>query len=111
MVNTDMAEDQEAETAAVSPESGISSASPLSWQVEDNIGGEDRSSSSPVLLQPGSYPRKNKKKVGHFKNIFPHVGGISTGYYFNVVICSLVRNFLPLGRGAIFVQAAFGLKI
>ena len=64
LIGTELAEDEEADTSAVSPESGISSASPLSWQVEDGMNGEDRSSSSPVLQQPGSYPRnKNKKKV------------------------------------------------
>jgi len=57
-------------SAAVSPESGISSASPLSWQVEESPStqgdwqeaqGDQQLSSSPPL-QPGSYPRKQKRE-------------------------------------------------
>ena len=77
--------DTEDKSSAVSPESGISSASPLSWQVEgsptqveeeegvegeqeEDIGTEagqlmmERSAASPPL-QPGSYPRKKKNEV------------------------------------------------
>jgi len=76
--------DTEDKSSAVSPESGISSASPLSWQVEgspsqveeeegvegeqeEDIGTEagqrmmERSAASPPL-QPGSYPRKKKNE-------------------------------------------------
>jgi len=65
---------QDNNSSAVSPESGISSASPLSWQVEEspsthgdwsegrtNTLDQDLISSPP--LQPGSYPR-NKKREG-----------------------------------------------
>ena len=43
----------------VSPESGISSASPLSWQEK---GSPCVQEPSPVL-QPGSYPRNNRPQV------------------------------------------------
>ena len=47
---------------AVSPESGISSASPRSWQSPHHLD-LDQSQASPSLQQPGSYPRTAKPQV------------------------------------------------
>ena len=50
------------EDHTISPESGISSASPRSWQSPHHLD-LDQSQASPSLQQPGSYPRTAKPQV------------------------------------------------